>query len=128
MLQRFQCLIFFLSVFLVGCQSTMEAFNEEPPEKLVEVVQTDPGINVEAALQQAGVKYTCKEIYVGRGSSENRRACFIKAPEPALYERLGVKASKLPIALLKDTGRTVLIVGELALSVVMAGSYIPGSL
>ena len=112
----------------MGCQSTIEAFSEEPQQKLVEVVQVDPAVNVEAALQQADIEHICKEIYAGRGSSENRRACFIKAPEPALYERLGVKASKLPVALLKDTGRNVLIVGELALSVVMAGSYIPRSM
>jgi hypothetical protein len=110
---------------LSGCQSTAESLSKTPPEEYVEVVQGDTSINVEDALKASGVNYVCKELYFGKGSSKNRRACFVKAPDPSLYEKLQVKLEDLPVAILKDTGRIILGVGEIAITCIMSGTYIP---
>ena len=41
------------------------------------------------------------------------------------YEKLEVKVSDLPSAILQDTGRNAVLAGELALWCIMGGVYIP---
>ena len=110
---------------LSGCQSTTESLSKTPAEEYVEGVQGGTSINVVAELKASGVDYVCKELYFGKGSSKNRRACFVKAPDPSLYVKLQVKLEDLPIAVVKDTGRIVLGIGEIAVAYIMSGGYIP---
>lgn len=109
----------------VGCQSTNEVLTRKEPEKYLEVIPADPSVDVEASLKASGQKYVCKEIYAGKGSPENRRACFVKAPEESKYKKLGVKLSQLPEAILIDTGRNVLVIGEIVLYSVVSGGIVP---
>ena len=112
-----------ISLLSIGCQSTATALQTSLPEKYVEVIPGDEHINVEDSLKASGVSYVCKEFYAGEGSSKNRRACFVKAPPPDKYEALGVKVSDVSIAILKDTGRNALVVGQIALSLILFGYY-----
>jgi hypothetical protein len=105
-----------------GCQATTAALNKKVPEKYVEVIQDDPNVDVESSLKKSGKEYVCKEIYAGKGSSENRRACFIKAPDESKYKELGVKLSELPEAILVDTSQNILIVGKVFLEAVIYGA------
>ena len=114
-----------IGIFSVGCQSTFNTLKKPPPEKYVEVVSNDSHSSAEESLKASGVNYICKEIYVGKGSSQNRRACFVKAPPASMYETLGVKMSDLPAAILEDTGQNFLIVGQIALAFVGHGLYFP---
>ena len=113
------------SSIVSGCQSTFTALQKAPPEKYVEVIPDDIGTDVEESLKAAGVNYVCKEFYAGRGSSQNRRACFVKAPPASMNETLGVKMSDLPSAILADTGRNAIIAGQIALTYILNGGYIP---
>lgn len=108
-----------------GCQSTAAVINKEEPEKYLEVVQSDPTVDVEASLKESGQEYVCKEFYSGPGSSENRRACFVKAPDESKYKEIGVKLSQLPEAMLVDTGRNAIVVGKVFLYVVLSGGVKP---
>ena len=122
------CRILFLNIsfliLLVGCQSTYESFNKEVPDKYIEVVQDDPAVDVEAALKDSGKAYVCKELYFGHNSSKNRRACFIKLPEKDQLKRLSVRMEGTPEAMLLDTGKNVLVVGEIFLQALFFG-YVP---
>ena len=102
-----------------GCVSTEALLTKKPPENYLEVVQDGPIENVEAALKASGKPYVCKEFYAGKGSHENRRACFVKAPDESRYKELGVKLSELPRAILVDTGNTALVVGKVYLQIMM---------
>src|SRR5690554_1475113 len=104
-----------------GCHSTVEAINKKEPKKYLEVIQDDPADDVEKSLQVSGQKYVCKEIYVGRGSPENRRACFVKAPDESKYKEIGVKLSQLPGAMFNDTSQNIVIVGKVFLHVLLGG-------
>lgn len=106
-------------ILLSGCQATSEVLSRDVPDKYIEVVATDPAVDVEASLKASGKNYVCKEFYYGKGSSKNRRACFIKAPEENIYKRVGVKLKDVPEALLLDTGKTALVVGSGLLEFVM---------
>lgn len=117
--------LFVLLLLITGCQSTAESLSKTPPEEYVEVVQGDTSLNVEEALKASGVDYVCRELYFGKGSSKNRRACFVKAPDPGLYEVLQVKLEDLPVAMVKDTGQIALIIGEVFIVYFMNGVYIP---
>ena len=112
-----------ISLLSVACQSTATALKTFSPEKYVEVISSGEHTNVEDSLKASGVSYICKELYAGKGSSKNRRACFVKAPPPDKYEALGVKMSDVSIGVLKDTGRNILIVGQVALSLILFGYY-----
>lgn len=118
-------ILFVLLLLITGCQSTAESLSKTPPEEYVEVVQGDTSLNVEEALKASGVDYVCRELYFGKGSSKNRRACFVKAPDPSLYDVLQVKLEDLPIAVVKDTGLIILGIGEMAIICIMGGTYIP---
>lgn len=117
-------LIILFSILVGGCQSTYESFNKEIPDKYIEVVQDDPAVNVEAALKASGKSYVCKELYFGHNSSKNRRACFIKLPEEDQLERLNIRMEGTPEAMLLDTGKNILVVGEIFLQALFFG-YIP---
>jgi len=106
---------------MCGCSSTAEVLNKKQPEKYLEVIQDDPAVDVEKSLQASGQKYICKEIYIGRGSSENRRACFVKAPDESKYKEIGVKLSQLPAAMLDDTSHNIVVVGKVFLHVLLGG-------
>jgi len=108
---------------LAGCQSTYESFNKEIP-KYIEVVQYDPAVDVEAVLKASGKAYVCKELYFGHNSSKNRRACFIKLHEEDQLKRLNVKMEGAPEAMLLDTGKNILVVGEVFLRALFFG-YVP---
>lgn len=112
-----------LALTLAGC-ATSEVLSREVPDKYIEVIPEDPTTDVEASLKASGKEYVCKEFYFGQGSSKNRRACFIKAPEESIYKTLGVKLQDVPEALLVDTGKTMLIVGRVALEVVLQIPYV----
>jgi hypothetical protein len=112
-----------ISLLSVGCQSTVTALQTSPPEKYVEVISSDEHPDVEESLKASGISYVCKEFYAGKGSSKNRRACFVKAPPSDKYDALGAKMSDVSIAILKDTGRTILVVGQIALSLILFGYY-----
>ncbi|MEN0036295.1 MAG: hypothetical protein AAGC78_04475 [Cellvibrio sp.] len=114
-----------LFLMISGCQSTAESLGKTPPQEYIEVVQDGTSVNVEEELKASGADYVCKELYFGAGSSKNRRACFVKAPDPSLYEVLQVKLEDLPLAIVKDTGVIVLGIGEMAISCIMSGAYIP---
>ena len=118
-------LLLLIGLCSVGCQSTLNTLKKPPSEKYVEVVSNEPHASAEESLKASGVNYVCKEIYVGKGSSQNRRACFVKAPPASMYETLGVKMSDLPSAILEDTGQNFLIVGQIALAFVGHGLYFP---
>jgi hypothetical protein len=118
-------LVVLIGSFNLGCQSTVAALKKTPPEKYVEVIPDDPKTNVKALLDASGVDYVCKELYFGKGSSKNRKACFVKAPPADMYEKMEVKMSDLPSAILKDTGRNAILVGEVAIMWIMNGGYIP---
>lgn len=127
---KFKKLSFFLAVMFYtltnsGCQSTAAVINKDEPEKYLEVVQSDPAVDVEESLKESGQEYVCKEIYAGKGSSENRRACFVKAPDESKYKEIGVKLSQLPEAMLVDTGRNAVVVGKVFLYAVVSGAIRP---
>ena len=113
-----------LFISLSGCQATSEVLSRDVPEKYIEVVATDPADNVEASLKTSGKSYVCKEFYYGKGSSKNRRACFIKAPEESIYKRVGIKLKDVPEALLLDTGKTALVVGTGLLEIVLMNPFL----
>jgi hypothetical protein len=117
-------LVVLIGSFSLGCQSTVTALKKTPPEKFVEVIPDDPKTNVKELLEASGVDYVCKELYFGKGSSKNRKACFVKAPPADMYEKMEVKMSDLPSAILKDTGRNAILVGELAIMWITSGGYI----
>ena len=118
--------IFLLTSLLgMGCQSTFTELGRTPPEKYVEVIPDDPKANVKESLEAAGVDHVCKELYFGKGSSKNRRACFVKAPPANMYEKLEIKVSDLPSAILQDTGRNAVLAGELAIIWIQYGFYRP---
>lgn len=112
------------SFHLLGCQATSAVLGRETRDKYIEVVSPDPATDVAAELEASGKIYFCKEFYYGSGSSKNRTACFVKAPEENLYKRLGIKLKDVPEALLKDTGKNVLVVGKVTLVVVLS-AYFP---
>jgi len=115
-------LILIISSFMIwGCSSTAEVINKKEPEKYLEVVQDDPAVDVERSLQESGQHYICKEIYVKRGSAENRRACFVKAPDDSKFKEVGNKLSQLPGAMLNDAGHNIVIVGKVFLHVLLGG-------
>jgi hypothetical protein len=118
---RFFLLLICSSLVMCGCSSTAEVLNKKQPEKYLEVIQDDPAVDVEKSLQASGQKYICKEIYIGRGSSENRRACFVKAPDESKYKEIGVKLSQLPAAMLDDTSHNIVVVGKVFLHVLLGG-------
>jgi hypothetical protein len=104
-----------LSILLSGCQSTSAALGKKVPEEYIEIISDESPAEVAAALEASGQDYVCKEIFYGNGSSKNRKACFIKAPEDkSLYKTLGIKLQDVPEALLQDTGKNTLIVGQVA--------------
>lgn len=117
----FSLALIFSTFIYYGCHSTVEVINKKEPEKYLEVIQDDPAVDVEKALQESGQKYVCKEIYVGSGSPENRRACFVKAPDESKYKEVGVKLSQLPGAMLSDAGQNIIIVGKVFLHVILGG-------
>lgn len=114
-----------ISLLNMGCQSTFTELGKTPPEKYVEVIPDNPNTNVKTLLEAAGVNHVCKELYFGKGSSKNRKACFVKAPPANMYEKLEVKVSDLPSAILQDTGRNAVLVGELAIIWIKYGFYRP---
>lgn len=120
-------LVFLISFMLsalanYGCQSTAEVINKKEPEKYLEVIQNSSIVDIEASLKASGQKYVCKEIYVGKGASENRRACFVKAPDESKYKDFGVKLSQLPEAILVDTSHNAVVIGKVFLQVVLSGA------
>ena len=114
-----------ISLLGMGCQSTFTELGNTPPEKYVEVIPDDPKTNVKELLEAVGVDHVCKELYFGKGSSKNRKACFVKAPPADMYEKLEVRVSNLPSAILHDTGRNAVLVGELAIIWIKYGFYRP---
>ena len=112
------------ALLLQGCESTYRSFNKNIPDKYVEVVQDDPNVDVEATLKASGKPYVCKELYFGHNSPKNRRACFIKLPEDDQLERLKIRMEGTPQAMLLDTGKNVLVVGEVFLQFLFLG-YVP---
>lgn len=118
-------LLLWIGSINLGCESTFTALKKTPPEKYVEVIPDSPKTNVKELLDASGVDYVCKELYFGKGSSKNRKACFVKAPPADMYEKLEVKMSDLPLAVLEDTGRNAILAGELAIMWIMNGGYIP---
>ena len=112
------------SLLLVGCQSTYQSFTKEIPDKYIEVLQGDSVADVEASLKASGKPYVCKELYFGEGSSKNRKACFIRLPEDDQLERLKIRMDGTPQAMLLDTGKNVLVVGEIFLQYLFWG-YVP---
>jgi len=123
MVCRILFLIISFSILLAGCQSTYESLNKEIP-KYIEVVQDDPAVDVEAVLKASGKAYVCKELYFGHNSSKNRRACFIKLPEEDQLKRLSIRMERAPEAMLLDTGKNILVVGEIFLRALFFG-YVP---
>lgn len=113
------CVVF--SFLVIGCGSTYQSFNKEIPDKYIEVIQDDPTVDVEAFLKTSGKSYVCKELYFGYNSPKNRRACFIKLPEDDQLERLKIKMEGTPQAMLLDTGKNVIIVGEVFLHFLFMG-------
>ena len=109
------------SLLNLGCQATTAALNKKPPEKYVEVINDDPAFDVEASLKASGQKYVCKEFYSGKGSHENRRACFVKAPEESKLKKVGYKVSTLSGAVIEDTGKSMLVIGAIYLEYVLEG-------
>lgn len=107
----------------VGCQATTTAMNKKPPERYVEVISDDPAVDVEASLKASGQKYVCKEFYSGKGSHENRRACFVKAPEETI-KNVGLKLSWLSGAVIEDTGNNILVVGAIYLKCLISGCWL----
>lgn len=116
--------ITFSALLNVGCQATTAALNRKPPEKYVEVINDDPSVNIEESLKASGQKYVCKEFYSGPGSHENRRACFVKAPEENKYKDVGLKLSWLSGALIEDTGNNLLVVGAIYLQCIIDGCWV----
>jgi|GEM_PF-1759810 len=114
--------IVYVALAMAGC-ATSEVLSREVPDKYIEVIPEDPTTDVEASLKASGKDYVCKEFYFGQGSSKNRRACFIKAPEESIYKTLGVKLQEVPEALLVDTGKTMLVVGQVALEIVLQNVF-----
>ncbi len=115
------------AILLLGCQSTYKSFTKKIPDKYVEVIADNPELDVEATLKTSGKPYVCKELYFGKDSPKNRRACYIKLPEEDQIERLKIRMEGTPEAILLDTGKNILIVGEVFLQVLMFG-YIPVNL
>lgn len=114
-----------ISFFNIACESTLMELGKKPPEKYVEVIPDAPETNVKELLEKAGVDHVCKELYFGKGSSKNRKACFVKAPPANMYEKLEIKVSDLPLAILRDTGRNAVLAGELAVMWITSGRYVP---
>lgn len=112
------------SLLLSGCQATSEVLGRDIPDKYIEVIPTDPTTDVAESLKVSGQSYVCKEFYYGRGSSKNRKACFIKAPEESFYKRLAIKLQDVPEALIEDSGKTALVVGRVALEVVLFNPFL----
>jgi hypothetical protein len=108
----------------LGCQATNAALNKKIPEKYVEVINDDPSVNIEESLKASGQKYVCKEFYSGKGSHENRRACFVKAPDESKYKMAGLKLSWLSGAVIEDTGKNLLVVGAIYLQCFIEGCWI----
>lgn len=123
---NFKTIIFCVlsAIVLPGCQSTFKSFNKEIPDKYVEVIPDDPSVNVEETLKASGEPYVCKELYFGKDSSRNRRACYIKLPEEDQIERLKIRMDGTPQAMLLDTGNNILVVGEVFLFFLFNG-YVP---
>ena len=117
----FSFTLIFSTFINYGCHSTVEVINKKEPEKYLEVIQDDPTVDIEKSLQDSGQKYVCKEIYVERGSPENRRACFVKVPDESKYKEIGVKLSQLPGAMFNDTSQNIVIVGKAFLHVLLGG-------
>ena len=115
------------SLLLLGCQSTYKSFTKKIPDKYVEVISDNPIVDVEATLKASGKPYICKELYFGKDSPENRRACYIKLPEEDQIERLKIRMEGTPQAMLLDTGKNILIVGEVFLHFLISG-YVPVNL
>ncbi|PUA29590.1 MAG: hypothetical protein B0W54_03125 [Cellvibrio sp. 79] len=123
--KKISTIFLLVSLFCISCQSTFTELGKKPPEKYVEVIPDDPKANVREQLDAAGVDHICKELYFGNGSSKNRKACFVKAPPASMYEKLEVKVSNLPSAILQDTGRNIVLTGELAMIWITGRFYIP---
>jgi ribosomal protein L24 len=115
MILNLRIVLFCSLVVISGCQTTANALNKKNPDKYVEVIQDDPSINIEDKLKSSNVNYICKELYFGKGSSQNRRACYIKAPEESRYKAWSVKMLDVPEAILEDTGNAVIVVGKVFL-------------
>lgn len=111
-------------ILLAGCQSTFKTFNKEVPDKYVEVIASNSDTDLEASLKASGQDYVCKEFYYAHNSPKNRRACFIKMPEDNQIERLKIKMEGVPEAVLLDTGKNILIVGNVFLEFLFTG-YVP---
>ncbi len=125
-LNKWFLFVFGVSILLnFGCQATTATLNKKIPERYIEVVQDDSNVDVESSLKKSGKEYVCKEIYAGKGSSKNRRACFIKAPDESKYKDLGVKLSGLTEAIFVDTSQNILIVGKIFLKAVLIGAVRP---
>lgn len=107
---------------LIGCEATFQSFNKKIPDKYIEVIQDDPAVDVESTLKESGKPYVCKELYFGHNSPKNRRACYIKLPEDDQLERLKIRMEGTPQAMLLDTGKNVVIVGEVFLYMLFNGN------
>ena len=111
------------SILMSACQATSKLMNKKIPDKYVEVIQESPTVDVESSLKASGKEYICKELYFGKGSSNNRRACYIKAPEESKFKTFGIKLLDAPEAILEDTGNGILVVGKVLLTVLLHGAY-----
>ncbi len=111
------------SILMSACQETSKVMNKTIPDKYVEVIQESPTVDVESSLKASGKEYICKELYFGKGSSNNRRACYIKAPEESQFKTFGIKVLDTPEAILEDTGNGILVIGKVLLTVLLHGAY-----
>ena len=111
------------SILMSACQATSKVMNKTIPDKYVEVIQESPTVDIESSLKASGKEYICKELYFGKGSSNNRRACYIKAPEESKFKKFGIKLLDAPEAILEDTGNDILVVGKVLLTVLLHGAY-----
>lgn len=105
-----------LALLLTGCETT-KLWRGEPADEFIKIVPTSPDEDVEAALQASGREHYCQTLYAS--THPNNKICYARLTAKDKLEKIQVKLLKTPEALAIDTGRTILVVGQVTLVVLM---------
>jgi len=109
---NFSAFVIALALLASGCETTQ--LWVEPQESYVKVIPQSPDEDVEPALKNSGREYHCKQLYYS--SHANNKICYAKVTSEEKLDSIGVKLLKTPEKLVIDAGRTILVIGYVALA------------
>ncbi len=107
--------VFLLSGMLIACANTTKILRKYEPGEYIRI--KGDIIKIEKRLRGSDLDYYCADIYASTRNDE--RACFVEKTLVQELREVQEVLMQTPKAIALDTGKNLLVVGDVALNVLL---------